>query len=137
MTVTYVIDGRKIGTLEDFWDVVGQEIGVDGYFGRNLDAFADCLRGGYGTPEDGDWVIEWRDHEVSRRNLGHPETARQLELRLGRCHPATAGRSPPSWPPPARGRGRRSSTGWSGSSRRSTRGACASRRAVPLDRPLR
>ncbi|MEU9047941.1 MULTISPECIES: barstar family protein [unclassified Kitasatospora] len=87
MTVTYVIDGSRIGTLEDFWDAVGQEIGVDGYFGRNLDAFADCLRGGYGTPDDGDWVIEWRDHEVSRRNLGHPETARQLELRLGRCHP--------------------------------------------------
>ncbi|WP_097239016.1 MULTISPECIES: barstar family protein [unclassified Streptomyces] len=88
MTVTYVIDGRKIGTLEDFWDVVGQEIGDDGYFGRNLDAFADCLRGGYGTPDDEDWVIEWRDHEVSRRNLGYPETARQLQLRLARCHPA-------------------------------------------------
>ncbi|MFJ8622810.1 barstar family protein [Kitasatospora sp. NPDC093550] len=88
MTVTYVIDGSRIGALEDFWDVVGQEIGVDGYFGRNLDAFADCLRGGYGTPDDGDWVIEWRRHEVSRHNLGYPETVRQLELRLDRCHPA-------------------------------------------------
>ncbi|MFE6052287.1 barstar family protein [Kitasatospora sp. NPDC056446] len=87
MTVTYVIDGSRIGTLEDFWDVVGQEIGTDGYFGRNLDAFADCLRGGYGTPDDGDWVIEWRDHEASRRGLGYPETVRQLQVRLGRCHP--------------------------------------------------
>lgn len=87
MTVTYVIDGGKIGTLEDFWDEVGRKIGADGYFGRNLDAFADCLSGGFGTPDDGDYVIEWRDHETSRRNLGYQETARQLELRLPRVHP--------------------------------------------------
>ncbi|MES5820548.1 barstar family protein [Streptomyces sp. RG80] len=88
MTVTYVLDGSRITTLEDFWLVVGESIGSDGYFGRNLDAFADCLRGGFGTPDDGDYVIEWREHELSRRHLGHPETARQLELRLARCHPA-------------------------------------------------
>ncbi|HJD81580.1 barstar family protein [Kitasatospora aureofaciens] len=87
MTVTYVIDGLEIDTLEDFWDVVGQAIGVDGYFGHNLDAFADCLGGGYGTPDDDDYVIEWRHHEVSRRRLGYPETVRQLELRLARVHP--------------------------------------------------
>ncbi|MBV2155659.1 barstar family protein [Kitasatospora sp. SUK 42] len=87
MTVTYVIDGNEIDTLEDFWDVVGRTIGVDGYFGRNLDAFADCLSGGYATAEDDDYVIEWRHHEVSRRRLGYPETVRQLELRLARAHP--------------------------------------------------
>ncbi|MFB7616330.1 barstar family protein [Kitasatospora sp. NPDC056181] len=87
MTVTYVLDGTRIGTLEDFWAEAGRSIGCGGYFGRNLDAFADCLRGGFGTPEDGDYVIEWQDHETSRRNLGHAETARQLELMLARCHP--------------------------------------------------
>jgi hypothetical protein len=50
VTTTYVLDGSRITTLEDFWRVVGESIGDDGYFGRNLDAFADCLRGGYGTP---------------------------------------------------------------------------------------
>ncbi|MBO1417566.1 barstar family protein [Streptomyces sp. FH025] len=87
MTVTYVIDGNEIGSLEDFWDVVGRTIGVDGYFGRNLDAFADCLSGGYAKAEDDDYVIEWRHHEVSRRRLGYPETVRQLERRLARAHP--------------------------------------------------
>ncbi|MET8508813.1 barstar family protein [Streptomyces sp. NPDC004787] len=88
MTVRYVIDGGKIRTLEDFWQAVGESIGCGGYFGRNLDAFADCLRGGFGTPDDGDYVIEWRDHEASRLYLGHQETARQLEMRLARCHPS-------------------------------------------------
>ncbi|MFD3930175.1 barstar family protein [Streptomyces sp. NPDC058614] len=87
MTVIYVLDGTRITTLEDFWRVAGESIGCGGYFGRNLDAFADCLRGGFGTPDDGDFAIEWRDHETSRRNLGHAEAARQLELWLPRCHP--------------------------------------------------
>ncbi|MFF2190327.1 barstar family protein [Streptomyces sp. NPDC058155] len=85
MTVTYVIPGAEVTDLERFWQVTGEAVnGPDGYFGRNLDAFADCLSGGYGTPDDRDFVIEWRDHELSRRALGHQETARQLRLRLAR-----------------------------------------------------
>lgn len=87
MTVIYVLEGTEVRTLKDFWRVVGESIGCGGYFGRNLDAFAGCLRGGFGTPEDGDLAIEWRDHEISQQNLGHPETARQLERRFTRCHP--------------------------------------------------
>ncbi|MFC9706086.1 barstar family protein [Streptomyces sp. NPDC056943] len=88
MTPTYVLDGRQIRTLEDFWRVIGEAInGPGGYFGRNLDAFADCLSGGFGAPDDDDYVVEWRDHQVSRHYLGYPETARQLEIRLSRCHP--------------------------------------------------
>lgn len=88
-TVVYTLDGTRINTLEDFWPTIGDAIGGPrAYFGRNLDAFADCLSGGYGTPDDGDFILEWRDHAHSRHHLGYPETARQLELRLQRCHPA-------------------------------------------------
>ncbi|WP_327684799.1 barstar family protein [Streptomyces sp. NBC_00467] len=89
MTKTYVIDGAEVTGLDSFWRVIGEAVnGPEGYFGRNLDAFADCLGGGMGTPDDGDYLIEWRDHESSRRALGHPETVRQLELRLARSHPS-------------------------------------------------
>ena len=54
--------------------------------GGNLDALNDCLRGGFGTPEDDDFVIEWRSHAMSRVHLSYPETVRQLEIRLLRCH---------------------------------------------------
>ncbi|MFD3622572.1 barstar family protein [Streptomyces sp. NPDC058676] len=88
MTPTYVLDGRQIRTLQDFWRVIGEAInGPAGYFGRNLDAFADCLSSGFGAPDDDDYVVEWRDHQVSRQHLSYPETARQLEIRLSRCHP--------------------------------------------------
>ncbi|MEW1796796.1 MULTISPECIES: barstar family protein [Streptomyces] len=85
MTVTYVIPGAEVTGLERFWEVIGEAVnGPDGYFGRNLDAFADCLSGGYGTPDDRDFVIEWHEAALSRRALGHEETARQLRLRLAR-----------------------------------------------------
>ncbi|MCI3271277.1 barstar family protein [Streptomyces cylindrosporus] len=88
MTDVFVLDGTRISTLEDFWREIGEAVnGPGGYYGRNLDALVDCLRGGYGTPEDDDYVMEWRDHAVSRERLGYPETVRQLEIRLSRCHP--------------------------------------------------
>ncbi|MEU9388378.1 barstar family protein, partial [Streptomyces sp. NPDC048279] len=88
MTAIYVLDGTQVRTLEDFWRLIGEAAnGPGGYFGKNLDAFADCLSGGFGQPDDDDYVVEWRDHQASRECLGYPETARQLEIRLSRCHP--------------------------------------------------
>ncbi|MFF3752175.1 barstar family protein [Streptomyces sp. NPDC002018] len=88
MTVTYVIDGAEVTDLDRFWQVIGAAVnGPGGYFGRNLDALADCLRGGCGTPDDGDFVIEWRRHDLSRRALGQEETVRTLQRRLERAHP--------------------------------------------------
>ncbi|MCX5339903.1 barstar family protein [Streptomyces atratus] len=88
MTVTYVIDGSRVTGLEQFWEVIGEAVnGPGGYFGRNLDALADCLGGGMGTPDDGDFVFEWRDHTSSAQALGHEETARWLRQSLSRVHP--------------------------------------------------
>lgn len=96
MTVVYVIDGSRIGSLEDFWRSWLEISGSNGrYFGRNLDAFRDALSGGPGWPEgaeDADFIVEWRHHEQSKAALGYPETIRQLELRLARCHPLSRSR---------------------------------------------
>ncbi|UNO38393.1 barstar family protein [Streptomyces sp. MST-110588] len=89
MTAAYVLDGTRIRTLEDFWQVLMEAFDGPGrhHFGRNLDALADCLSGGPGAPDTDDYMVEWRDHQVSREYLGYPETVRQLEIRWARCHP--------------------------------------------------
>ncbi len=88
MTVRYVLDGEKTRTLEDFYATAGDAVsGHGGYFGTSLDALGDCLSGGFGTPEDGDFTFVWLNSEAARGHLGHAETARQLRLRLVRCHP--------------------------------------------------
>jgi RNAse (barnase) inhibitor barstar len=68
--VTFRIDGRKIKSVKDFYREIGRSVnGPGGYFGKNLDALADCLRGGFGTPEDRSYEFEWQHSDVSRRHL--------------------------------------------------------------------
>jgi RNAse (barnase) inhibitor barstar len=118
VTEVYVLDGERIGSLEDFWTVVGRAMGCGGYFGTNLDAFADCLSDGFGTPEDGDFTVIWRAHKHSQAALGYPETVRRLQLRLERCHPTNRERvQAVTSTPPALDKDRPSSTGWSRSSK--------------------
>jgi RNAse (barnase) inhibitor barstar len=68
--VTYYIDGRKIQSASDFYREIGSAVnGPGGYFGRNLDALADCLRGGFGTPEHRPYAFEWQHSAASRHYL--------------------------------------------------------------------
>ena len=83
---TYSIDGERFSTLEEFYEEVTRVLIPNAQWGRNLDAFNDILRGGFGTPDDG-FILIWKNSEVSRKRLGYLETVRQLERRLQRCHP--------------------------------------------------
>ncbi len=83
----YEIDGRHFSTLEELFAVIGRVLTPGASWGHNLDAFSDILRGGFGTPEGG-LVLRWTHSEESRLRLGHPETVKQLKLRLARCHPS-------------------------------------------------
>ncbi|WP_019201240.1 barstar family protein [Tsukamurella sp. 1534] len=50
---TFTVDGRRVADKESFYAELGRAVnGPGGYFGGNLDALVDCLRGGFGTPED-------------------------------------------------------------------------------------
>jgi RNAse (barnase) inhibitor barstar len=84
---TYTIDGHRFSTLEEFYDEVSRCLIPGADWGRNLNAFKDILRGGFGTPEGG-FVLRWLNADISRERLGYPETVRQLELRLRRCDPS-------------------------------------------------
>lgn len=84
---TFEIDGARFSTLGEFFAEISHELIPGADWGHNLDAFNDILRGGFGTP-DGGFVLCWKNSELSRQRLGYPETARQLELRLRRCHPS-------------------------------------------------
>ena len=87
---SYILDGRKIATLEGFYREIGEVVaGPGGYFGTNLDALSDCLSGGFGTPEGPDDSFEfiWRDSGVSRAGMSYDDTVTQLTERLQRCHP--------------------------------------------------
>lgn len=85
----YVLRGEEIQTLEDFYREIGQAMnGPGGYFGTNLDALWDCLSGGFGTPDEGGYIVRWVNSDVSREALGYDETVRQLRKRYAQTHPS-------------------------------------------------
>jgi len=81
------IVGGNFATLEEFYDEVSRKLIPGTSWGRNLDAFNDILRGGFGTPERG-FILVWEASNLSRERLGYAETVRQLERRLQSCHPS-------------------------------------------------
>ena len=85
------IDGACFSSLEEFFEHFQTRALNGARWGRNLDAFNDVLRGGFGTPEEG-FVLVWKNHELSRGRLGYSETQRVLRKRLLTCHPENVAR---------------------------------------------
>ncbi|MFD8543144.1 barstar family protein [Streptomyces sp. NPDC059649] len=82
----FTLDGRHIVDKDAFYCALGEAInGPGGYFGWNLDALDDCLRGRWGaTPP---FTLEWQHSAASRTRLvNHPavqdDTATLFELLL-------------------------------------------------------
>lgn len=70
---TFIIDGGRFDTMEGFYDEAERVFTRDlsWRMGRNLDAFNDVLRGGFGRHAYGEPIlIRWVDYEKSRRDLG-------------------------------------------------------------------
>jgi hypothetical protein len=87
-TPTYVLEGTRICSLEDFWVVIGEAVnGPGGYFAGNLGALDDALSGGMGQPADGACSFVWRDSAVSREALSYPETLRPVGVRVPSAPP--------------------------------------------------
>ena len=62
MRDVFTIDGRRFSNLAGFYDEVERVFtcGLDWKIGRNLDAFNDILRGGFGRHEYGQMCIRDR-----------------------------------------------------------------------------
>ncbi|WJR36023.1 barstar family protein [Mycobacteroides immunogenum] len=78
---TYVVDGSRVRTRADFFTELGRAVnGPGGYFGSNLDALVDCLRGGFGTPEDEPFRFVLRDAVRIKSAVGKKDWAAIEEI---------------------------------------------------------
>lgn len=80
------LDGAAFSDLEGFYDEVSKQLIPGHRWGRNLDAFNDILRGGFGTPEGG-FQLRWVNSALSKERLGWDETIRFIERKITTCHP--------------------------------------------------
>lgn len=64
----FTVDGRRIVDRDSFYCAVGEAVnGPGGYFGWNLDALVDCLRGGWGATTP--FTLHWDSSAESRARL--------------------------------------------------------------------
>ncbi|MDH6126791.1 barstar family protein [Kitasatospora sp. GP82] len=64
----YHLDGRAVTDEPSFYTALGRAVQApNDYYGSNLDALADCLRGGFG-PEP-PFTLVWDDSARARRHL--------------------------------------------------------------------
>lgn len=84
----FVLDGQQVHDVDSFYCAIGEAVnGPGGYFGWNLDALNDCLRGGWGAAPP--FTLEWQYAEVARSRLvdhravqGDPATLFELILHI-------------------------------------------------------
>lgn len=60
------IDGDDFHNLDEFFCILGEEInGTAGYFGRNIPALYDCMRGDFGVKSIKE--LTWKNHQKSKK----------------------------------------------------------------------
>ena len=63
-----VLDGRDVVDVDAAYCALGEAVnGPGGYYGWNLDAVVDCLRGGWGTKPP--FTLRWQDSDVARQRV--------------------------------------------------------------------
>ncbi len=67
---TFTVRGARIHSRAYLFTELGHAVnGTDGYFGSNLDALADCLGGGFGTPDDEPFRFVLTDSSKAKKAL--------------------------------------------------------------------
>ena len=85
----FTIDGRHFSDMDGFYDEVEQVFTsvLDRGIGRNLNAFNDILRGGFGRHEFRNPIhIKWLSYEKSVRDLGKETMDTIVEIILDADH---------------------------------------------------
>ena len=85
----YIIDGNQFNNMDEFYKFVDKTFSDGEEPCRNLDAFVDFLRGGFGKHKYNEPIkITWINNDKSKKDLGYAETIKILKKRLERCHPS-------------------------------------------------
>ena len=86
-----IIDGSHFNNIAGFYDEIERLLtkGLTWKIGRNMDAFNDILRGGFGVHEYGESLaIKWINFKKSKADFGYPATIAYYEQILLQCHPS-------------------------------------------------
>ena len=67
---TELVISKSIKSKDDFYDEISRLLKLEDCFGRNLDAFADVLRGGCGEIDLNGKIFIWKGHKSAKNAIG-------------------------------------------------------------------
>ena len=65
-----IIPAGSVKSKSEFHDEMIRLLKLEDWYGRNLDAFNDVLRGGCGDVDPSDKIFVWKGHEQAKLALG-------------------------------------------------------------------
>ena len=83
MNGSYEINGEEIDSLSGFYDYIGNLLLPGEFWGKNLDALNDILRGGFNLPKS-PFEIIWTRTDISKKILGLPATIEWHKNKIAR-----------------------------------------------------
>lgn len=90
MALQLTINGNNFSDFDGFYDEVERNLtkGLSWKIGRNLNAYNDVLRGGFGVHEYFEpFTLTWINSAKSEIDFGRQATIAYLEKILTTCHP--------------------------------------------------
>ena len=72
--------------VDSFYDECERGFNMNCRWGRNLDALADILRGGF-FHEDDNFVLIWKNSNISKQRLDHKCRVKQLKEMMKKADP--------------------------------------------------
>ena len=91
MVKKIIIDGNNFSNLSEFYNEIEAKLtkGLDWKIGRNLDAFNDILRGGFGVHKYEEAIdLIWMNSDKSKNDLSRMATVKYCQNILSKCHPS-------------------------------------------------
>ena len=82
---TFILDGNSFSDMGGFYDNINKLLtkNLQWKTGRNLNAFHDLLRGGFGVHEYNEPItIKWINYSKSKKDLGDETVLTLLEIML-------------------------------------------------------
>ena len=67
-----LVINEGVTSMADFYAELKRLLELADWFGNNLDAFNDALRGGCGTVDPEGKVFVWKGHAAAKAELGQP-----------------------------------------------------------------
>ena len=80
MVARELVIEEGVATMQDFYNEMKRLLGLADWFGNNLDAFNDALRGGCGQVDPEGMIFVWKGSTAAKERIGQANWDEIMEI---------------------------------------------------------